>query len=86
MRRPRACSRRTGAECGPNEKGVLTVKPSLPLGCLTTVWGDDARFLDSYFGQFEQALLYSSSDWALRADQARLEATPVQDFMALWAA
>jgi propionyl-CoA synthetase len=58
----------TGAECGPNEKGVLTVKPPLPPGCLTTVWGDDARFINSYFGQFEKALLYSSSDWALRDD------------------
>ena len=47
---------------------MLTVKPPLPPGCLTTVWGDDRRFLDSYFGQFEKELLYSSSDWALRDD------------------
>ena len=56
----------TGADCGANEKGVLTVVPPLPPGCLTTVWGDDARFVNSYFGQFEKQLLYSSSDWALR--------------------
>ncbi len=56
----------TGAECGANEKGVLTVVPPLPPGCLSTVWGDDRRFIDSYFGQFEKELLYSSSDWALR--------------------
>jgi propionyl-CoA synthetase len=43
----------TGEDCGPNEKGVLTVVPPLPPGCLTTVWGDDKRFINSYFGQFE---------------------------------
>jgi propionyl-CoA synthetase len=56
----------TGEDCGPNEKGVLTVVPPLPPGCLTTVWGDDKRFINSYFGQFEKELLYSSSDWAVR--------------------
>ncbi|MDD5388296.1 MAG: propionate--CoA ligase [Gallionellaceae bacterium] len=58
----------TGAECGPNEKGVLTVVPPLPPGCLTTVWGDDSRYVNSYFGQFEHELLYTSSDWAVRDD------------------
>jgi len=58
----------TGAECGPNEKGVLTVAPPLPPGCLTTVWGDDSRYVNSYFGQFEHELLYTSSDWAVRDD------------------
>jgi propionyl-CoA synthetase len=56
----------TGAECGPGEKGVLAVVPPLPPGCLTTVWGDDKRYVNSYFGQFEHELLYSSSDWAMR--------------------
>ena len=56
----------TGAECAPGEKGVLTVAPPLPPGCLTTIWGDDSRYVNSYFGQFEHALLYSSSDWAVR--------------------
>ena len=56
----------TGAECGPGEKGVLTVVPPLPPGCLSTVWGDDQRYVSSYFGQFEKELLYTSSDWAVR--------------------
>ena len=42
--------------------------PPLPPGCLSTVWGDDRRFINSYFGQFEKDLLYSSSDWAVRDD------------------
>jgi len=55
----------TGRDVGPNEKGVLTIVPPLPPGCLTTVWNDDARFLSSYFGHFKE-LLYSSLDWAIR--------------------
>ena len=55
----------SGEDCGPNEKGVLTIVPPLPPGCLTTVWGDDQRFLSSYFGHFKQQL-YSSLDWAIR--------------------
>jgi propionyl-CoA synthetase len=62
----RVVNEMTGADCGPNEKGVLVVVPPLPPGCLTTVWGDDQRFINSYFGQFEKELLYTSSDWAVR--------------------
>ncbi|MBN7137859.1 propionate--CoA ligase [Lysobacter enzymogenes] len=55
----------SGRDVGPNEKGVLTIVPPLPPGCLSTVWNDDARFLSSYFGHFRE-LLYSSLDWAIR--------------------
>ena len=55
----------TGDEAGPDEKGVLVIQPPLPPGCLTTIWGDDARFLKSYFSHFKE-LLYSSLDWAIR--------------------
>jgi propionyl-CoA synthetase len=55
----------TGLDAAPNEKGVLVVQPPLPPGCLTTVWGDDERFMRSYFSHFKE-LLYSSLDWAIR--------------------
>jgi propionyl-CoA synthetase len=55
----------SGDEAGPDEKGVLVIQPPLPPGCLTTIWGDDARFLKSYFSHFKE-LLYSSLDWAIR--------------------
>ena len=55
----------SGELCADNEKGVLTIVPPLPPGCLSTVWGDDQRFLSSYFGHFKE-LLYSSLDWAIR--------------------
>ncbi|MCE5232486.1 MAG: propionate--CoA ligase [Mizugakiibacter sp.] len=55
----------TGADAAADEKGVLTIVPPLPPGCLSTIWGDDARFLKGYFGHFKE-LLYSSLDWAIR--------------------
>ena len=55
----------SGEDAAPAEKGVLVAVPPLPPGCLTTVWGDDERFLKSYFSHFRE-LLYSSLDWAIR--------------------
>jgi len=55
----------TGADAAPGEKGVLTFVPPLPPGCLSTIWGDDERFVRSYFAHFKE-LLYSSLDWAIR--------------------
>jgi len=55
----------SGEECAAGEKGVLAIVPPLPPGCLSTVWGDDQRFLSSYFSHFRE-LLYSSLDWAIR--------------------
>ena len=37
--------REDGSECGPNEKGIVGIVPPLPPGCLSTVWGDDDRFV-----------------------------------------
>ncbi|HRC69384.1 MAG TPA: propionate--CoA ligase [Candidatus Competibacter denitrificans] len=55
----------TGEEVGPGEKGVLVVVPPLPPGNLSTVWGDDERFVKSYFTAFKE-MVYSSFDWAVR--------------------
>ncbi len=55
----------TGAEVGANERGVLTIEPPLPPGCMTTIWGDDQRFVDTYFRDFPQQV-YSTFDWATR--------------------
>ncbi len=63
--RLRVLDETTGADAGPGEKGVLVIEPPLPPGCLTTVWGDDQRFLASYFSHFKE-LLYSSLDSAVR--------------------
>ncbi len=56
----------TGADAGTDEKGVLMIAPPLPPGCMTTVWGDDERFVKTYFSTFRDRMLYSTFDWATR--------------------
>jgi propionyl-CoA synthetase len=56
----------TGEEAGGDEKAVLTIVPPLPPGCMTTVWGDDERFVKTYFSDFGRKLAYSTFDWATR--------------------
>jgi propionyl-CoA synthetase len=58
--------REDGSECGPNEKGIAAVVPPLPPGCLSTVWGQDERFITTYFSLFSEPLVYSSYDWAIK--------------------
>jgi propionyl-CoA synthetase len=56
----------TGEELGPNEKGVVCVVPPLPPGCMTTVWGQDERFKETYFNSFPDRLIYTTFDWGIR--------------------
>ncbi|HET7032417.1 MAG TPA: propionate--CoA ligase [Casimicrobiaceae bacterium] len=56
----------TTEEVGTDEKAVLTIVPPLPPGCMTTVWGDDERFVNTYFSTFPGKLAYSTFDWATR--------------------
>ncbi|MGQ0651793.1 MAG: propionate--CoA ligase [Betaproteobacteria bacterium] len=56
----------TGAEVNDGEKGVVTINPPLPPGCMSTVWGDDERFVDTYFKGFRGKLVYSTFDWGIR--------------------
>ncbi|WP_018410376.1 propionate--CoA ligase [Methyloversatilis thermotolerans] len=58
--------REDGSECGANEKGIVGIVPPLPPGCLSTVWGDDERFVRTYFSLFKSPLVYSSFDWGIR--------------------
>ena len=58
----------TGHDVPGGEKGVLTIAPPLPPGCMTTVWGDDARFVSTYFETVPGRQLYSTFDWATRDD------------------
>ncbi len=56
----------SGKPVGHGEKGVLTIVPPLPPGCMTTVWGDDERFVDTYFSTVRDRQVYSTFDWAVR--------------------
>ena len=56
-------------EAGPNEKAVVAIVPPLPPGCMSTVWGDDERFVKTYFGSFRDRLVYSTFDWGIRDEE-----------------
>ena len=54
------------ADAADNEKAVVTIVPPLPPGCLSTVWGDDERFVKTYFSTFSNKQVYSTFDWGIR--------------------
>ena len=54
------------SETDVNEKGVVAIIPPLPPGCMTTVWGDDERFVKTYFSTFSSKMVYSTFDWGIR--------------------
>ncbi|PUE08826.1 propionate--CoA ligase [Limnohabitans sp. T6-5] len=57
----------TGEELtGANQKGVLTIEGPLPPGNLQTIWGDDDRFVKTYWKTVPNKLVYSTFDWAVR--------------------
>ncbi|HUX23748.1 MAG TPA: propionate--CoA ligase [Burkholderiales bacterium] len=55
----------TGEEVGSGEKGVVVIVPPLPPGCMSTVWGDDERFVKTYFETIPGKLVYSTFDWGI---------------------
>jgi propionyl-CoA synthetase len=59
-------TRRRAPRSGPNEKGVLCIVPPLPPGSMTTVWGDDERYVDTYYKSFDDEMVYTTFDWATR--------------------
>ncbi|MDQ5850095.1 MAG: propionate--CoA ligase [Pseudomonadota bacterium] len=56
----------TGKPVADGEKGVVTITPPLPPGCMSTLWGDDERFVNTYFKGFKGQLAYSTFDWGIR--------------------
>ena len=58
--------REDGTVCDPDEKGIVGIVPPLPPGCLSTVWGNDERFVSTYFSLFREPQVYSSFDWGIQ--------------------
>jgi propionyl-CoA synthetase len=56
----------TGKPVADGEKGVVAVAPPLPPGCMSTVWGDEERFVNTYFKDFKGQQIYSTFDWGIR--------------------
>ena len=49
-----------------NRKGVIAVEGPLPPGCLQTVWGDDERYVKTYWSSIPGRQMYSTFDWGVR--------------------
>ncbi|MCR4403932.1 MAG: acetate--CoA ligase [Candidatus Acetothermia bacterium] len=49
-------------------RGYLVARPPLPPGALMTIWGDDEKYLESYWTRFKQhgKLLYLTGDYAIK--------------------
>jgi propionyl-CoA synthetase len=57
----------TGAELtGAHQKGVVAIEGPLPPGCLQTIWGDDDRFVKTYWSSVPGKMIYSTFDWGIR--------------------
>ncbi|WP_321930850.1 propionate--CoA ligase [Paraburkholderia guartelaensis] len=56
----------TGEPCAQGEKGVITLSYPLPPGCMQTVWGDDARFVRTYWETVPGQHVYSTFDWGVQ--------------------
>ncbi|TDQ76919.1 propionate--CoA ligase [Paraburkholderia silvatlantica] len=56
----------TGEPCAQGEKGVITLSYPLPPGCMQTVWGDDARFVKTYWESVPGQPVYSTFDWGVQ--------------------
>jgi propionyl-CoA synthetase len=65
----RVVSEVNGEDLGANEKGVVAIVPPLPPGMMATVWGDDERFVNTYFTSVPGRQVYSTFDWGLKDEQ-----------------
>jgi propionyl-CoA synthetase len=54
----------SGADVPPGTTGEIVLRLPLPPGCLTTLWGDDQRFIESYLVQYPGA--YITGDGGFR--------------------
>jgi propionyl-CoA synthetase len=50
----------------PNEKGVVVIEGPTPPGFMQTVWGDDARYVSTYWKTIPGRMVYNTFDWGIR--------------------
>ena len=57
----------TGKELtAPGEKGVVVIEGPTPPGFMQTVWGDDQRYVDTYWHTVPGRTVYSTFDWGIK--------------------
>ncbi|MBU4484775.1 acetate--CoA ligase [bacterium] len=47
-----------------NTKGHLIVHPPMPPGMMSTVWGEDDRYVETYWQKFPNMMVYATGDYA----------------------
>src|SRR4051812_914580 len=50
----------------PGQKGVVVLEGPTPPGFMQTVWGDDARYVNTYWETVPGRMVYSTFDWGIR--------------------
>jgi len=50
----------------PGQKGVVVLDGPTPPGFMQTVWGDDARYVSTYWDSIPGQKVYSTFDWGIR--------------------
>jgi propionyl-CoA synthetase len=55
----------SGEPCAAGQKGVVAIEGPLPPGCMQTVYGDDARFVNTYWRSLPREV-YSTFDWGIQ--------------------
>lgn len=56
----------SGKPMAPNEKGFLIAHPPTPPGFMLTVYGDDERFVETYFREIPGMEVYYTGDYAIK--------------------
>jgi len=55
-----------GDEVKAGTRGLLVARPPLPAGTFLTLWGDDERYVQTYWKHFPNRLLFYTGDFAIR--------------------
>ena len=58
-----------GDEVPHGQRGLLVARPPLPAGTFLTLWGDDERYVQTYWRHFKDRLLFYTGDFAIRDDE-----------------
>lgn len=60
----------TGEELvAPDQKGVVVIEGPTPPGFMQTVWGDDERYVQTYWSSIPGRSVYSTFDWGIRDEE-----------------
>jgi len=53
----------------PDQKGVVVIEGPTPPGFMQTIWGDDERYVSTYWQTIPGRMVYSTFDWGIRDEE-----------------